>query len=148
LVNTKEQSTFTTRYSRTGRHTRNVLYAIVRWIQTSWWNLRKRCVNFLDLSRLERKAAHQRGFHQVNGHIQKRNITHLEDCKQSREEWTNEVGRLQALLPVEETRDKLRDEELPSMKKRVNELDEKAVKATAEAQEVRIFNYRIRMSEV
>ncbi|KAG8700814.1 DNA repair protein rad50, partial [Ceratobasidium sp. 395] len=71
----------------------------------------------------------------VNGHIQKRNTTHLDEYKQSREDWTAEVGKLQALLPVEEARDKLRDEELPSMKKHVDELDEKAVKATAEAQE-------------
>lgn len=74
----------------------------------------------------------------MNGHIQKRDTTHLEECKQSREDWTAEVGRLQALLPVEEARDKLRDEELPSMKKRVSELDERAAKATAETQEVRV----------
>ncbi|QRV86474.1 DNA repair protein RAD50 [Ceratobasidium sp. AG-Ba] len=71
----------------------------------------------------------------VNGHIQKRNTSHLEECKQSRDDWTAEVGKLQALLPVEEARDKLRDEELPSMKRRVSELDEKAMKAAGDAQE-------------
>ncbi|CAE6410000.1 DNA repair protein RAD50 [Rhizoctonia solani AG-1 IB] len=71
----------------------------------------------------------------VNGHIQKRDTKYLEECKQSREDWAAEVGRLQALLPVEETRDRLRDEELPMMKKRAEELDSNAAKATAEAQE-------------
>ncbi|KEP54869.1 DNA repair protein RAD50 [Rhizoctonia solani 123E] len=71
----------------------------------------------------------------VNGHIQKRDTKYLEDCKQNREDWASEVGRLQALLPVEEARDKLRDEELPMMKRRAEELDAKAAKSTAEAQE-------------
>ncbi|QRW27108.1 DNA repair protein RAD50 [Rhizoctonia solani] len=53
----------------------------------------------------------------VGGHIQKRDT------------------KLQALLPVEETRDKLRDEELPTMQIRAEELDSKTAKATAEAQE-------------
>ncbi|ELU44037.1 RAD50 protein [Rhizoctonia solani AG-1 IA] len=72
----------------------------------------------------------------VGGHIQKRDTKYLEECKQSREDWAAEVGRLQALLPVEETRDKLRDEELPAMQIRAEELDSKTAKATAEAQEV------------
>ncbi|GAB1517350.1 DNA repair protein rad50 [Rhizoctonia solani] len=71
----------------------------------------------------------------VGGHIQKRDTKYLEECKQSREDWAAEVGRLQALLPVEETRDKLRDEELPAMQIRAEELDSKTAKATAEAQE-------------
>jgi len=37
---------------------------------------------------------------------------------------------------VEEARDKLKDDELPTMKRRSEELDAKATKATAEAQEV------------
>ncbi|CAE6462927.1 unnamed protein product [Rhizoctonia solani] len=71
----------------------------------------------------------------VNGHIQKRDTKYLEECKQSREDWAAEVARLQALLPVEEARDRLRDEELPTLKRRGEELDAKAEKATAEAQE-------------
>ncbi|KAH7340554.1 hypothetical protein B0J17DRAFT_704970 [Rhizoctonia solani] len=71
----------------------------------------------------------------VNGHIQKRDTKYLEDCKQSREDWAAEVARLQALLPVEEARDRLRDEELPALKRRAQELDTNAEKATAEAQE-------------
>jgi hypothetical protein len=64
----------------------------------------------------------------------------LADNKTETEDWEAQLRRLHELLPHEQARNKLRDEEIPTIEQQIRDEDEKIPVLADKAEEVTHFN--------
>ena len=60
--------------------------------------------------------------------------------KQETEDWEGEVSRLQGLLPVEASRNRLRDEEIPALEQQIKDTEGEIPAVSSAAETVRSYS--------
>ena len=72
----------------------------------------------------------------LSDRVKKASAAALSQMEEDAKNWENEVRRLQAMLPKEATRDKLKNKEIPALDQQLADEESKLQEASKEAESV------------